>query len=435
MSTPTKISRRSILKLLGSAAAAGALPVVAPFGSPLFNVNKLQAATTLEMISHSAPQTESFKRAGAAFKAKTGIGLNVTEVPFNDLQVKLMTELLAQTGKYDVAPVTNAMVYPAAEYLEDLTDLFTKDLMDDLSPASIENMKDLKGVLRGMPTQNSSPANFYRTDLLDAAGMKPPTTWDEYIEVTKALTIEPKDGSPKIWGSLIEASAKAIQPAFKLAGWFFQAGGGLADADLKPTINRAENVVALQFIVDLINVHKVAAPESAEMTYEDVHNLFIQGRGGTAINWQYMVSMGQSSDQSVVKDKFSVAPVPMGKEKGVVVDHWGLVIPKDSKNKDAAKQYVEFCLTKEMQQDLLTSEGLVARYSAMDPADPAVKKANPFIDAWVEELKWAKPLPKWEQLNNVMQRLSVAMNDAVTGASSAQQALDDAQAEVETMRK
>ena len=48
-------------------------------------------------------------------------------------------------------------------------------------------------------------------------------------------------------------------------------------------------------------------------------------------------------------------------------------------------------------------------------------------------MDWARPLPKWAQINNVMQRLSVAMNTAVTQAATPQQALDEAQAEILTL--
>ena len=432
MSDSKKMTRRSVLKLMGGVAAGGAASGFG-FAQPLFNVNRLQSGVVLNMLSHSSPQTESYRRTGEAFMAETGIGLNITEVPFNELQVKMMTELLAQTGAYDLAPITNAMMYPAAPYLEDLGALFTDELVADLSPSSVDNSQDLQGIFRGMPMLNSMPANFYRTDLLEAAGLSAPTNWDEYLEVAKALTIEPTDGSPKIWGTLIEASARAVQPAFKLVGWFYQAGGGLADENLVPTINSEANIAALQYIVDLVHVHQVAPPETAEMIYEDVHNLFIQGRGATAINWQYMVGLGNNTELSVVANKFAVAPVPMGVENGVVVDHWVQVVPKDSANKEAAMQYIEFAMTKERQQDLLVSEGLVARYSAMDPADPVVQAANPFIGAWLEQMDWARPLPKWAQINNVMQRLSVAMNTAVTQAATPQQALDEAQAEILTL--
>jgi len=183
-------------------------------------------------------------------------------------------------------------------------------------------------------------------------------------------------------------------------------------------------------VVDLIQKHKVSPMESSEMIYEDVHNMFMQGRGAGAINWQYMVGLANSSDQSVVKSKFAVAPLPKGKTNGVNIDHWVVSIPKDSKKKDVARQYVELLISKEGQQDMLVAEGLGSRLSAMDVNDPKVKEINPFIDDWVEQMKWATPQPKWEKLGDAWSRLSVAMNNAVTLTMTPKEALDEAQKEI-----
>ena len=431
-----KLSRRQAAKVLG-AGTLGAAFVSAGVDRAWANAPVLirQESKTLKMLSHSSPQTESYRRTGEVFQEQTGIGLEITEVPFNELQPKMMTELLAKTGTYDLIPITNAMLYAAAPYLEDLSAFFTPELTADLSPASVEHCRDLEGVLRGVPTISSMPANFYRTDLLTEKGLQPPTTWQEYVDVSKALTSEGEGGGPPVWGSLIEASGKAVQPAVKLLGWFYQNGVGITDADNQPTINLDQNVEALQFVVDLVHEHKVAPPESAEMIYEDVHNLFIQGRGATAINWQYMVGLANDPDQSLVAEMFAVAPVPQGVQKGVNIDDWAMVVPSDSANKDAARQYIDLVITKERLQDLLTSEGLVARLSAMNPDDPAVKQANPFIDAWLEEMTWATPQPKWRNLNEAFLRLSVAMNRAVTQSATPKEALDQAQGEVAELLK
>jgi ABC-type glycerol-3-phosphate transport system substrate-binding protein len=431
-----------MLKLIGVGAGGAVLAACAPTTTqvaptaatattaPTTAPATQEGAKKLSMLSHSSPQTESYRRTADIFKTQTGVSIDIVECPFNELQPKMMTELLAGTGKFDVLPITNAMMYPAGDYLDDLTDMYTPDLKSDLPPSGIEHARDLKGVLKGMPTLSSLPANFYRTDILDAKGLKPPTTWEEFVNVCQESTIEASGDKPKVWGALIEASAKAEQPAVKLVGWFYQAGGAIQDANGKPTFNLDPNIEALQFIVDLIHKYKVAPPESSEMIYEDVHNMFMQGRGATAINWQYMVSLANTSDQSVVKGKFAVAPVPSHKSKGVNIDHWMMVVPKDSKNKDVTRKYIELVMTKDRQQDLMVSEGLVARFSAMDPADPKVKEINPFIDAWVEEMKWATPQPKWAKLTDIWKRLSVAMNNAVTLTVTPKEALDQAQAEI-----
>lgn len=439
-----KMSRREMLKIfcIGTAGAtlAACAPAAtqapttpaesAPADSPTSAPAAPEKVTSLTMLSHSSPQTESYRRMGEVFEKNTGIRLEIIECPYNELQPKMMTELLAGTGTYDLLPITNAMMYPAADYLDDLADLFTEELRADIPPSAIEHATDLKGFLKGMPVISSMPANFYRTDIYEEKGVTPPTTWDEFVEVAKATTIEASGDTPKVWGTLIEASAKATQPAVKLLGWFYQNGGAIQDENFKPTFNRDENVEALQFVVDLIQKHKVSPPESSEMIYEDVHNMFMQGRGAGAINWQYMVGLANSSDQSTVQGKFAVAPLPKGVTYGVNIDHWVVSIPKDSKKKEAARDYVNLLISKEGQQDMMIAEGVVARVSAMDPNDPKIQEINPFVDAWVEQMKWATPQPKWEKLADALLRLSVGMNNAVTGTMTAKEALDQVQEEV-----
>lgn len=451
-----KLNRRDMLKLIGMNAIGVTLAACAPAATPTENaasptdapapaveptaagavVEPTAAAPAAEtvdkltMLSHSSPQTESYRRMGEIFKQNTGIALDIIECPYNELQPKMMTELLAGTGAYDVLPITNSMVYPAGDYLDDLADLFTDELKADIPASAIEHATDLKGLIKGMPVISSMPANFYRTDIYEEKGVKPPTTWDEFLEVAKATTIEASGDTPKVWGTLIEASAKAAQPAVKLVGWFYQNGGAIQDENKKPSFNMDENVEALQFVVDLIQKHQVSPMESSEMIYEDVHNMFMQGRGAGAINWQYMVGLANSSDQSTVKGKFAVAPLPKGTTNGVNIDHWVVSIPKDSKKKEAARQYTNLLISKEGQQDMMVAEGVVARVSAMDPNDPKIKEINPFVDAWVEQMKWATPQPKWEKLADAFLRLSVAMNNAVTGTMTSKEALDQAQEEI-----
>jgi len=247
--TNRKLSRREMLRFIGLGAAGAALtacatsappdepaahpahPPAAPATAvpataapteaalaPTTAAPAAETVTSLTMLSHSSPQTESYRRMGEVFKKNTGIGLEIIECPFNELQPKMMTELLAGTGTYDLLPITNAMMYPAADYLDELTDLFTDELKADIPAAAIEHATDLKRLLKGMPLISSMPANFYRKDIYDEKGLKAPTTWDEFLKVAQETTIEASGDQPKVWGTLIEASAKAQQPAVKLVG-------------------------------------------------------------------------------------------------------------------------------------------------------------------------------------------------------------------------
>ena len=51
---------------------------------------------------------------------------------------------------------------------------------------------------------------YYRTDVLDKAGLKPPKTWDEYLEVAKALNGKDFNGDgTKVYGSCIAKKRNA----------------------------------------------------------------------------------------------------------------------------------------------------------------------------------------------------------------------------------
>lgn len=384
----------------------------------------------ITLLVHTSGQTELWRSLVPTFEKETGVKVNIVEVAFNAFKTKFMVSLAAGRSDYDVIAMTNPMMYAASGYLEDLGELFTPDVVKGFSPPTIESSKDIQGAMRGFPYQTAAVALYYRTDLFQDGGLQPPTTWDEFLNVCQKTTIE---SSPvgKIWGTLIEASDKAVQPGVKLISWFLQAGGGLYDENENPTADSKENIEALQFVSDLVNKYKVAPPGAPSMIYEDVHNMFIHGRGATAINWAYMVFLCESPE-SAVKGKYAVVPVPKGKRHGVEMDTWMFVIPSASKHKEAAKAWIRKATTEEAQLGLLKVEGAAARLSAMDPNDPRVLEFNPFIKAWVDSLnQFAVPVPKWKNLEEIRLILSSAKCAAVSQVKSPAQALKDAQKEIE----
>jgi len=428
------LSRRNFLKVGGIGTAGAILSSCAkaeptPTEAPMPTSAKPKE---LNVLIHSSQQVDIFKAIGDRYKNDTGISLNLIEVPFADLKTRLMSESLAGTGAFDLAIVTAAMLFAATPYLEDLTPIYTNELRSLIPQGAQDMATGTDNVLHGMPFDLIGPGNFYRTDLYEELGLQPPTNWDEWLEVCKATTIEASGDQEKVWGTLIEGSAKAIQPAFKLACWFYQNGGGLYDENQQPTLNLDANVEALQFISDMVNVHEVAPPQAPEMTYEEVHNMFIQGRGASAINWSYMVGLANSED-SKIQGNFSVAPWPGNVKNAVVMDTWSVVVPKDSKNKVSAMDFCPYVTTKEGQMDVLRIENAFLIPSYFDPKDPEVLEIDPYIGTWIEQADWAVAQPKWENLDTIWSSVSVAMNAALTGAMTPKEALDIAQDEAKAL--
>jgi len=104
--------------------------------------------------------------------------------------------------------------------------------------------------LFAIPFNRSMPVMYYNKDLLDAKGVKVPTTWNELRDAAAKLTVQ--EGSEiKVWGFEVP-----------IDWWFwhallYQAGGSLLTADGKQAAFRQKGGEALQFWVDLVNKNKI----------------------------------------------------------------------------------------------------------------------------------------------------------------------------------
>lgn len=141
----------------------------------------------------------------------------------------------------DVKPYVDADTkYPKADYLDGLLDVYTAG-----------------GKIWGIPTWALTMWMFYNKKLFDAAGVAYPTTkttWVEYIEMAKKLTI--RDGD-----KIKQFGANAW------SGWDFpvmqvvwsNGGGFYYNSDYtKTSFDDSKTAEALQLIADLATVHKVS---------------------------------------------------------------------------------------------------------------------------------------------------------------------------------
>jgi len=121
--------------------------------------------------------------------------------------------------------------------------------LDDFIPA----MKDVfttDSKFYCPPKDFSTLALQVNTDMLAAAGVKPPTTWAELLDATKKLTT--KD----VAGLIVPTD-----PARWLA-MLYQAGGSVTDAGFtKMTINSPEGLEALKFYKQLYDAGARQAPD------------------------------------------------------------------------------------------------------------------------------------------------------------------------------
>jgi multiple sugar transport system substrate-binding protein len=142
--------------------------------------------------------------------------------------------------------------------IADLTSLVESDTTykrDDYLPGVLD-VYNVGGKIYGVPTWCLTMWLFYNKNLFDEAGVSYPTnntTWDEYVEMAKALTKTEPDGRITQYGT-----NGWEWWTFPVAQVVWSNGGGFYyNQDLTGIdVNNPKTAQALQDITDLIHVHK-----------------------------------------------------------------------------------------------------------------------------------------------------------------------------------
>ncbi len=355
--------------------------------------------------------------------ANPGIKIEVERNNESNFYDKLVTTIMGGSAP-DIARVEppKAAQYIAAGYAANLDSYISADLRKQFFDGTLQPlMKD--GSLYGVPQDVSTLALFYRTDMFQKAGISnPPATWDELVTDAQKLT-DPANGIYGIslfggWG------------AFEFYPWFWQAGGEMLKQDgskITITFNSPEGVNALQFWVDLVNKYKVMPTGTANIGEDDVKGPFMAGKVAmfTSGSWS-IASLKQNTD---IEGKWSVAPLPAGKNSASVLGGMDMIILDQSLHKEEAAKFINFLMQDDIQLDWAKSLGYLPIKKSMY-SDPFFQ-SDSLIQAFSKQLEVALSRPTIAQAGEVDDAFGKAVQAALSGAQTPQQALDEAAAKAQ----
>ena len=280
-----------------------------------------------------------------AFTESTGIKVNPTFVAYEELAPKILTS--AASGGYDV--ILGDCIWPAqfakAGLVLDVTDRVSALDLDDIYQGALDATR-YEGKYYGMPWLNDVKYMFVNMELLKQAGIEEaPATWDQLIEDAKLCKEKGLCEYP-IVGCYAQAEC-LICDYTCIAGSF---GGAFVDENNLPTLDREENIAALDFMAQTLK-DGLCNPKSLEMIEDDVLSTFAAGNAVFAINWTYQYASMNDESQSTVVGQGAITPIPGTdkKESATVNGGMPLMITAGCKHPDEAWQYMLFLASKEMQ--------------------------------------------------------------------------------------
>jgi multiple sugar transport system substrate-binding protein len=250
---------------------------------------------------------------GKEFEAATGAKIVVNEVPFAEIFPKIQTDWTTGTNSIDVGVFAAGwgVELAGAGLLEDLDPYIAKDTKlnpADIAPYFREFGQKVGGKTMMLMVDGDFQMVYYRKDVLDAAGLQPPKTWEDYLAVAKAIHGKDMNGDGKPdYGSCIfkKRNAQSYFAIQTVAASFVQTQGTAQGfhfdgATMNPVINNDAWKKAFELYKE---TGKYGPAEELNMDIGDTRGLFKTGQCGLIIEWGDPGPMSIEADASAIKDK------------------------------------------------------------------------------------------------------------------------------------
>ncbi len=397
----SKLSRRGLLKTASAAAGAAAVSGIAtrrtlasPKGGPVLLGRRFAGEKLTVLYMESGTYDAAARLIAPEFEAATGATVEVVAFPYQNLHDNAATDLVTQTGAYDVIDVAAQWDGEYAPFLSPLDDFVERDGI--LADAFIPNIWKLSGLWEGnrngIPNANDAMGIIYRTDLYEAAGVTPPKTWAEYNTIAEALT---KDG---VFGASWVGLGEQLQGSWISRYW--EQGKPLCDEAWRPAFNNEEGVAA----IELLRAALEFAPEGMPGWDIPAHkNAVLTGQVAQGELWPSFVRAdARDPEKSQIIDKWALTPFPGPSELSM----WNLAIPATSKYRDLAWEWIKMYTSPENQKRFALQFGIGSPQLATwsDPELTTLYPEYPQILAAIQAGKPIWRIPQFPAAWDVLQK-------------------------------
>jgi multiple sugar transport system substrate-binding protein len=288
-----------------------------------------------------------------------------------------------------------------------------------------------QGKLTALPWFVDAGMLYYRTDLLQSLGLQPPATWTDLTKTAQAAMSQHQVNFGFLW-----QGKQAEVLVCDAVEYIASNNGSILGPDGKTvTVADAPAVQAVQYMYDTIHQSKISPADVLSWDEEPSRRPFTSGQAALLRNWSYVWQNAQDPSGSSVVGKVGVVPLPHfdGGKSAACLGGYQYGVNAASKNKDAAVDFLRWMSQPAQQLRFATEVGLAPSKSAVYD-DPALAKANPFMQSLKSVFVGATPRPVTPKYPQVTLVLQSQLSKALTEGSVAAQ-LQSAKSQIETIVK
>jgi multiple sugar transport system substrate-binding protein len=423
----TRTRHKSLVAVLAALAVASSVLVACSSsgkssGSSKLTITEEDYFNTPGQISALAAYSKQFEA------AHPGVTVKRQYVPFANLDTKLLTQaaghdlpnLLAVDNPFVSTMISTGQVVP----LSNLKGFSAKGYY----PAVI-NEGLSGGKYYSLPVAGAnSIALMYNIAMLKAAHVNPPTTWDQLVSAAKALTTSAHKG--------IALTCEAAEDTTWQWEPFFWSNGGKTNFS---DVASATGVQALNVWKQLIDDGSASKDCLNWSQTPAASTQFIDGKAAMMVNgpWNFP-TLNQA--KMFYGKQFGIVPVPVNTAGQHVIvplggEDWMVSKSGGSAAQQMAFEYIQGMQTPAMELKLAKLFGYLPGKVAV--AKTYLNQAGPEWTVYINQTLYAHPrtLGLGTKYPKISQAVWTAIQAALSGSQSVQDALSSAQSKIATILK
>jgi ABC-type glycerol-3-phosphate transport system substrate-binding protein len=275
--------------------------------------------------------------------------------------------------------------FQSAGELEPLDDLMGEDFLANFWESGI-NAMSVDGKLYGMPYFLDPRGLYYRADLFEEKGLKPPATWADVREAAMAL-----NDPPNMYGFGLGVSGPSGANDYWWYAWVGAIGGGNNlsrwGENGRSLVGDEAGVRAVQFMADLTLTDQTTQPSPVNTGRdEDLQPLFMAGQLAMLQTGSWMPTIILNDAPDLV---FDLVPLPVAEEGMAHANvFWpdAVMMSVQSQYKAEAAELLKFMFNFDNRLAFAKQRGVIperidvgADPAYLDPNDPVAKYNAIFV--------------------------------------------------------
>ncbi len=261
----------------------------------------------------------------------------------------------------------------------------------------------------GIPLMIDGLGLYYNEDLLASAGVTPPTTYEELLNIVPKLTV--KNQNTIVSSAIALGTTGNVENFSDILATMMMQNGAKLD---QPTGSEAEQT--------LIFYRKFADPSDPVYTWNDTldNSIYAFASGKVAM---IMAPSWRAFDIKQISPnlRFKIAPIPQLPGSTVTwASYWAEGVSSKSKNQKAAWEFVNYLTSKEAAMKLYTEAAKTRLfgepYARVELGDSL--KGDPYVGAYIKEASLdarSFPLASRTFDNGLNDKLIQYLTDAING--------------------